>query len=85
MEDGDNMENILFFITGMLLSYLILQRPLQITIHHKNENVVPPIAGLDMDTLEEKMLKADPKKDEMYKNFEEAMLEVNEVMGGSDR
>lgn len=79
------MENLIFFITGMLLSYLILRRPLQITIHHKNENVVNPVTAAQMEAFEEAMLKEDPKKDKMYEDFEQAMSEIGNIMGGSDR
>lgn len=69
----------------MLLSYLILQRPLQITIHHKNENVVNPVTAEQMEAFEETMLKADPKKDKLYEDFEKTITEIGDIMGGSDR
>ena len=82
------MDNLLFFVTGGLLMYLILQRPLQITVHHKNENIVNVPKDIDMDDLEEKMLKEDPKKDKMYEdleNLDKVIEDVNDIMGGSDR
>jgi hypothetical protein len=79
------MENLMFFIVGMLLSYLILQRPLQITIHHKNENVVNPVTAEQMDEFEKAMLTKDPKKDQLYEDFEKTITEIGDIMGGSDR
>jgi hypothetical protein len=82
------MDNLLFFVTGGLLMYLILQRPLQITVHHKNENIVNVPKDINMDDLEEKMLKEDPKKDKMYEdleNLDKVIEDVNDIMGGSDR
>ena len=75
----------MFFIVGMLLSYLILQRPLQITIHHKNENVVNPITAEQMEEFEKAMLTKDPKKDQLYKELDDALANIGDIMGGSDR
>ena len=69
----------------MLIMWLILQKPLQITIHHKHENVVSPENQVDMDALEQKMLKEDPKKDQLYKELDDALANIGDIMGGSDR
>lgn len=82
------MEYLIFFVMGSLLTYVLLQKPLQITIHHKNENIVNVPKDINMDDLEEKMLKEDPKKDKMYEdleNLDKVIEDVNDIMGGSDR
>lgn len=79
------MENLLFFVIGALITYLILQKPLQITIHHKNENI---ISGKDYESLkelEEQMLKEDPKEDQLYEDFNKTLETINDIMGGSDK
>ena len=79
------MENLLFFLIGGLLSYIFTKLPIQITVHHKYENIKPPVSDLDMEKMEEQMLKDDPKKDDLYEKFEETLADVNNIMGGSDR
>ena len=64
---------------------LVSKRPIQITIHHKHEDIKKDADRVDMDKLEESMLKEDPKKDDLYAKFEETIAEVNDIMGGSDR
>lgn len=79
------MENFFYFIIGALIAYLILQRPLKISIHHTYETLTP---ALDIDKLEDDMLKPDVKRDKMYEdeqNIDDILKEVNDVMGGSDR
>ena len=79
------MENLIFHILGMLIMWLILQKPLQITIHHKHENVISTNNLVDMDALEQQMLKEDPKKDQLYKELDDALADLGDIMGGSDR
>ena len=50
-----------------------------------HENVNPPISDVDMEALEEGMLKEDPNKDKLYEDLDTVISSVNEVMGGSDR
>ena len=79
------MESLLFFVIGALITYLILQKPLQITIHHKNETI---ISGKDYESLkelEEQMLKEDPKEDQLYEDFNKTLETINDIMGGSDK
>ena len=61
------------------------RRPLQITIHHKHEDIHPVFPDLDIDELEQDMLKEDPKMDDLYSKLDETLMEVNNIMGGSDR
>ena len=79
------MDNLIFYILGMLIMWLILQKPLQITIHHKHENVISPENKVDIDALEQQMLKEDPKKDQLYKELDDALANIGDIMGGSDR
>lgn len=79
------MESFIFLIVGMLLMYLILQRPLRIEVHHKQENVVQPISEVDMTKMQEEMLKDDPKEDIAYEQLDKVMLNISNVMGGSDK
>lgn len=79
------MTELLSFIIGALVMYLILQRPLQIKVHHVQETINSQATQEDIDKLEEEMLKDDPKKDPLYENFDETIQKVNEIMGGSDR
>ena len=79
------MDNLIFYILGMLIMWLILQKPLQITIHHKHENVISPENQVDIDALEQQMLKEDPKKDQLYKELDDTLANIGDIMGGSDR
>lgn len=69
----------------MLLMYLILQKPLQITIHHKNEDIFQPIEAKDVKELEQEMLKKDPVSDQLYDELDNILKATNDLMGGSDR
>ena len=79
------MESFMFFVTGALLMYLILQKPLQITIHRVDDTPKNTYSKEELEELEEEMLKEDPKNDEINKKLDEVLVEVNDVMGGSDR
>ena len=43
------------------------------------------MSDVDMDALEEGMLKEDPNKDKLYENLDTVINDVNNIMGGSDR
>ena len=79
------MEMFTGFIVGLLLMYLILQKPLKIEIKSTVETAKPQFTHEDYDELEAKMLEDDPKKDALYDKLDEALVEVSNVMGGSDR
>lgn len=76
---------ILFFIIGVLFTLIFTRKPIQIQVHHKYENINHPLDTIDMVALEEEMLKKDPKSDAKYEDLDEIMIQVNEIMGGSDR
>jgi hypothetical protein len=79
------MDSLLFFIVGALLMWLILQRPLQITVHHKNENIIPEIPDVAIPKMSEVTGKADPDEDQTYEEMGKIMDNVQEIFGGSDR
>ena len=69
----------------MLLMYLILQKPLQITIHHKNENIVHPVPDNAIPDMKDVMKKGDTEEDKAYEEMGNILKDVNEIFGGSDR
>lgn len=75
---------LLFFVIGFLLASTLTRKPIQIKIHRINEDV-KPASDINLDELEAKMLKADPKKDAMYQDLDTVLTQVNDIMGGSDR
>lgn len=79
------MELLTVFIIGMLVMYLIIRKPVEIRIHHINENKISTQDREDIRELEEKMFKEDPTMDDLYKKLDETISEVNNIMGGSDR
>ena len=79
------MGNFVFLITGMLLMYLILQKPLQITIHHKNENVIKPVPENAIPKMSEVLKENDKQEDDAYEEMGSILGEVNKIFGGSDR
>lgn len=79
------MDNFIFFITGALLMYLILQKPLRIDINHTTNHKNTQLSEEEITELEQKMLTPDKKQDDLYENLDEVMTEVNNIMGGSDR
>ena len=79
------MDNLLFLLIGMLLTLTFTKKPLLIQVHHVHENVKHGIDPVDIEKLEEDMLKEDQKKDDLYAKLDETLIEINNIMGGSDR
>lgn len=79
------MDNLLFLLIGMLLTLTFTKKPLLIQVHHVHEDVKHGINPVDIDKLEEDMLKEDQKKDDLYAKLDETLIEINNIMGGSDR
>ena len=83
------MLNILFFVIGFLICWVITKKPIQIKVHHVHETVQNKISNAEMRALEEEMLKNKPEEDKKFEDFDsrfgDIMREVNETMGGSDR
>ena len=83
------MLNILFFVIGFLICWVITKKPIQIKVHHVQETVQNTISDAEMRALEDAMLKDKPEEDKKFEDFDsrfgDIMREVNETMGGSDR
>lgn len=79
------MDNLICLVVGMLLMYLILQKPLQITIHHKNENIINTIPESEMPEMKDVMKKGDTEEDKAYEEMGTIISNVNDIFGGSDR
>ena len=79
------MTNFLFLVIGMLLMYLILQKPLKISVHHTHEDIKHPVDTVNVKELEQEMLKKDPVSDQLYADLDNILKETNDIMGGSDR
>ena len=79
------MLNLLFFLLGCLITLILTKQPLQVKVHHQYENILPDQKDVDLEALEEKMLKEDPKQDDMYAKLDSVLTDVNDIMGGSDR
>lgn len=83
------MLNILFFVIGFLICWVLTKKPIQIKVHHVQETVQNTISDAEMRALEEDMLKNKPEEDKKFEDFDsrfgDIMREVNETMGGSDR
>ena len=82
------MLETLFFVIGVLIALVFTKKPIQIKIHHITEEIKPALNPIDMQALEDGMLKEDPATDKKYQdleNLDQIMTEVNEIMGGSDR
>lgn len=79
------MELLIGIVLGYLLTTIFTQKPLKFEVKHITEPTNPPISAEELEKLEQAMLKEDATKDELYKNLDETIVEVNNVMGGSDR
>lgn len=79
------MEYLLFFVIGFVLCWLITQKPLKINVHHIQENLISEKSEKELQELQEKMLKEDPKNDKLYEEIDKITMEINDIMGGSDR
>lgn len=76
---------LIIFVVGMLLMWLLLQKPLKIDVHHTYETIHPELDDEKLQALEQKMLKEDPTSDNLYEQLDQTIREVNDIMGGSDR
>lgn len=86
------MGNLIAFIVGFIVSYLLFNKEIRILVHHKHEEIKPLVKTVDLEEIEKKMLEKDPKMDEKYERFEseqknisDVLAEVSNIMGGSDR
>lgn len=83
------MLNVLFFVIGFLICWVLTKKPIQIKVHHVHETVQNNVTAAEMRALEEEMLQNKPEEDKKFEDFDskfgDIMREVNETMGGSDR
>ena len=79
------MDSLIFFLIGFLVCYIIVKHPIQIVIHHKNENLVNPIPEEIMPKMSEVTKQSDPDEDEAYKEMGQILANVQDIFGGSDR
>lgn len=78
-------DNLLFFLCGFIICYVLQKKPLAITIHHKNENIINPIPEEVMPRMSELEKEPDTAEDDTYKNMGQVIANVQEIFGGSDR
>lgn len=79
------MGYLVFFVMGFLICLVLLHKPLKFDIHHTYENVISAKTEEELEQLQEKMLKDDPKNDKLYEEIDNLTTEINDIMGGSDR
>lgn len=68
-----------------MICWLTTQKPLKIQVHHVHENLIDAKSERELQELQEKMLKEDPKNDKLYEEIDKITTEINDIMGGSDR
>lgn len=76
---------LITFILGFFFALFVTKDSIKIDIHHTNEDIKETISESELEKLQEKMLKEDPKNDKLYEEIDTVLTEVNDVMGGSDR
>jgi hypothetical protein len=65
--------------------YLLVKNPIKIQVHHIHEEVKDQLSRSEIESLEEDMNKPDPKQDQFEQNLNEAINNIDSIMGGSDR
>lgn len=79
------MDNLIFFILGVVLGLLLFNKPLKIVVHHKNENIITPIPESVMPRMSDIAKQNDQEEDKVYEEMGKVMDNVQEIFGGSDR
>lgn len=79
------MDNLLFFILGILIGLVLFKKPVEFVIHHKNENIVPQLPEEVMPKMSDIDKTADPEEDKVYEEMGKIMDNVTEIFSGSDR
>ena len=79
------MDNLICFLSGFLICYLLIKKPLEITIHHTNKNIVEQIPEDVMPKMSEALKENDAEEDKTYKEMGTLISNVQEIFGGSDR
>lgn len=76
---------ILSFVLGLIIALLLVKKPIQFVIHHKNENIYPPIPEETIPKMSDVVANKDPEEDQTYEEMGKLMDNVTEIFGGSDR
>ena len=76
---------LLLVLNGAFIMYFLLQKPIKIQVHHIHEDVKNQLSREEIASLEEAMNKPDPKQDQFDQDLNEAINNIDEIMGGSDR
>lgn len=76
---------LLLVLNGAFIMYLLVQKPIKIQVHHIHEEVKDQLSRSEIESLEEDMNKPDPKQDQFEQNLNEAINNIDSIMGGSDR
>ena len=79
------MDNLIFFVLGFVLALVLVKRPLQFVVHHKNENIIQPIPEEVIPKMSDIVKDKDPEEDRTYEEMGKIMDNVTEIFGGSDR
>lgn len=79
------MANLILFALGFGIACLMMERPIKFSVHHTHETVLNTKTEKELEELQEKMLKDDPKNDKLYEEIDSLTAEINDIMGGSDR
>lgn len=78
-------DNLICFLAGFLICYILTKKPLEIKIHHKNETIIQPVPESAMPKMSEIDKNPDVEEDKAYKEMGEILTNVQEIFGGSDR
>ena len=76
---------LLLVLNGASIMYFLLQKPIKIQVHHIHEDVKEQLSREEIANLEEAMNKPDPKQDQFDQDLNEAINNIDAIMGGSDR
>lgn len=79
------MDNLLFFVLGFILALVLIKKPLEFVVHHKNENIIPNIPDEKMPKMSDIDKDNDPEEDKVYEDMGKIMDNVTEIFSGSDR
>ena len=79
------MDNLICFLIGFLVCYILTKKPLEITIHHTNKNIVEQLPEDIVPKMSEVNKQNDIEEDKAYKEMGALISNVQEIFGGSDR
>ncbi len=79
------MDNLIFFVLGFVLALILVKKPLQFVVHHKNENIIPVVPDVVMPKMADVINEPASTEDKVYEEMGKVMDNVQEIFGGSDR